>query len=138
MTGSRAIAALVSVSLGAGSACASAPARPHPIIEMEDRVRPRIARIPLAVRDAERAERVRAIYVELERLIANFRLSRAHLLWQITNLRGNEPDLREQLTQRIHELREAGVQTMEAYVEAQLELRTLLTPEEFARIDAMR
>jgi hypothetical protein len=107
-------------------------------MEIEDRVRPRIARIPLAVRGAERAERVQAIYVELERLIANFRLSRAHLLWQIANLRGDEPDLREQLTQRFDELRRAGRQTMEAYVEAQLELRTLLTPEEFARIDAMR
>lgn len=134
----RPIVALLALSSLLPACASEAIAPPHPIFQMEDRIRSRTNIIPLIVRDPERAGRVVDLYIELEDIAATYRAKRALFKARLASLQGDEEDIDE----RIRAIFEAGkresVRLGDRYIQVQLEIRKHLSPREFARIDRVR
>jgi hypothetical protein len=120
--------------------CASSDSAPpaHVVTGVEDRVRQRVNRIELVVDDAERAEKVTGVYLELEKLIIGYRRSLERdneTLWQVeADPATDEAVIREMLAAA----RSNADQTWEQYAALQMQLRELLSRDEFEKIDALR
>jgi hypothetical protein len=96
----------------------------------------RIELVDLVIADPARAARVRALYVEIERLMLTTKQTEARELRALGAPREpRSPDETRALFQRFR-LAEQGA--LEKYVGLQLELRRATTPAEFARLDAIK
>lgn len=110
----------------------------HPGVAIYDRSASRIERIELIIDDPIRAKRVKACYVEIERLLKN---SSDHL--QSLQMQLKQQDWNSDLSDaQIHEVfsrfhqEQADIQ--QRYVALQLEIRKNATEDEFRRIDKLR
>jgi len=96
----------------------------------------RIELVDLVIADAARAARVRALYVEIERLMLTTKQAEAGELRALGAPR--EPRSPDETRTLFRRFRATEQGALEKYVALQLELRRATTPEEFARLDAIR
>ncbi len=101
-----------------------------------ERAASRIELVGLVIPDGARAAKVRALYVEIERLMLDTKRAEAQ---QLTALSTGDGSRTEAATRaRFRRFRETEQQALEAYVHIQLELRKATTPAEFTRLDAIK
>jgi len=129
------------------AACSSKETPPHhPVGEMRARLEAKLDLVELVVHDPARAARLREIYVEAWQLGYDFDLARARSLQQAqgvaserTTLEAQQQPLPEGALERlmVPDL-ELGRATFARYTALMLEARTLLSDEEFRKLDAAR
>jgi len=96
----------------------------------------RVELVNLVISDSERAGRVRALYIEIERLMLTTKQAEAKELRALgAPAEPRSPDETRALFKRFREVEQAA---LERYVALQLELRRATTREEFARLDAIK
>jgi hypothetical protein len=96
----------------------------------------RIELVELVIGDRARAEKVRALYLEIERLMLETKRAEAREL--IALGRSACPPSDAETRDAFSKFRAAEHGALERYVGLQLELRRATTPEEFARLDAIQ
>ena len=129
---------LVAVGLAAACSGGQKPPPNHPIAGMSDRVRSRIDRIELVIPDRDRAKKVTEAYVVLEDLVLEYQASRATSLAALAALDGEEKDVAASTDKIFDRAKAAEDKLFERYVEVQVQIRALVTAEEFRKIDALR
>ncbi len=102
----------------------------------QDRAASRIELVDLVIADPARAERVRALYVDIERLMLTTKQAQAKELRAFGAPAA--PRSAEETRAMLRRFRETEQGALEKYVALQLELRRSTTPEEFARLDAIK
>lgn len=142
---SRAIA--FALALPSLAACSSKDAPPrHPVAEMRARAEAKLDLVELVVSDPTRAARLREIYVEAWQLGHDFDLARARSLSQAQAVAAERtsPDAQGQVLPDgalegllVPDLA-IGRATFARYTALMLEARTLLSDEEFRKLDAAR
>ena len=96
----------------------------------------RIELVDLVIAEPERAARVRALYVDIERLMLTTKQAQAKELRALgAPVTPRSPDETRAMLRRFREAEQAA---LEKYVLLQLELRRATTPDEFARLDAIK
>jgi hypothetical protein len=101
-----------------------------------DRAASRIELVNLVVADPERAAHVRTLYVDIERLMLTTKQAQAKELRALAAPKDPRPP--EETRAMLRRFREAEQGALEKYIAFQLELRRVTTPEEFARLDAIK
>lgn len=140
-------AAALALALSSVAACGAKETPPrHPVGEMRARLEAKLDLIELVVKDPVRAVRVREIYVEAWQLGYDFDLARASSLQQAYAVASERTTLEEQQQPlpegaleglMVPDL-ELGRATFARYTALMLEARTLLSDEEFRKLDAAR
>lgn len=136
---------LLAVLASAGCGGAKGPPR-HPVQEMTARSTAKLELIELVVSDAERAQRVRRIYLQLVELGREFDLLRAHSL---TKARADwqkrasvdapaAPASGETLELVLAPPLQEGKALFDRYTTLMLEARGLLTQQEFEKLNKVR
>jgi hypothetical protein len=106
-----------------------------PSTTIHDRFASRVELVDLVISDGVRAEKVRKLYIEIERLMLAAKRSEALELMKLgTETARTDAEVRESIAK----FRSAEVGALERYIALQAELRTLTTPAEFARLDAIK
>jgi hypothetical protein len=92
--------------------------------------------VELVISDPERAVKVRSLYIEIEKLMLAAKLSQLATAAEL----GIRPEGRteEQTRALFDKVREAEMTALERQTRLQLEIRALTTPDEFARLDAIK
>jgi hypothetical protein len=134
----RTLGILLGLVLSAGaSACGGKEPPPQlPTSGAHARAACRIELVDLVIGEPARAARVRALYVEVERLMLTTKQAEATELRALGAPR--EPLSPDETRARFRRFRAAEQSALERYVTLQLELRRATTPEEFARLDAIK
>jgi hypothetical protein len=140
-------AAAFALALSSVAACGAKETPPHhPVGEMRARLEAKLDLVDLVVKDPERAARLREIYVEAWQLGYDFDLARARSLQQAqgvaserTTLEAQQQPLPEGALEglMVPDL-ELGRATFARYTALMLEARTLLSDDEFKKLDATR
>jgi hypothetical protein len=105
-----------------------------PTTEAHLRAASRVELVELVIGDHERAARVRALYIRIEELmLATKKAQAAQLL-----LLGDDHRSEEAAREAVRKVRDTELGALKTYVGIQMELRRATTPEEFARLDAIR
>jgi hypothetical protein len=140
-------AAAVALALSSVAACSAKETPPHhPVGEMRARLEAKIDLLDLVVKDPARAARVREIYLEAWQLGYDFDLARARSLQQAQAAIGERtsPDAQEQslpegtLERILLPDPEIGRASFARYTALMLEARTLLSEDEFRKLEATR
>ena len=140
-------AAAFALALSSVAACGAKETPPrHPVIEMRARLEAKLDLVELVVKDPARAARLRAIYLEAWQLGHDFDLARARSLQQAQAVVGERmsPEAQQQpLPEGVLERTmvpdiELGRASFARYTSLMLEARTLLSDEEFRKLDAAR
>ena len=128
-------------------ACGAKESPPrHPVIESRARLEAKLGLVELVVHDPTRAARLREIYVEAWQLGYDFDLARARALHEVAAVAGERTTLEAQQQPlpegaleglMVPDL-ELGRATFARYTALMLEARTLLSDEEFKKLDAAR
>jgi hypothetical protein len=109
-----------------------------PSTAIHDRTASRVALVDFVIADRVRAKKVRALYVEIERLMLDaHRVEMGQAREQATLGAGRlvtEGDTRASVAIS----RDAEMSALERYVCVQMAIRSLTTPAEFARLDAIK
>jgi len=135
LTAGGARLALVS-SLALSNACTEVPPN-LPTSEAFKRTVPRIELVPLVIGDAERAERVQNLYIEIESLMLETKKAQA-AQWMAL-LEAKDRKLQDdEVRAIIRKFREAELAALRKYASIQVELRENTTPEEFAKLDKLK
>jgi hypothetical protein len=118
------------------SGCGKGPPPQLPTTSVRDRASHHVGLVPLVVDDGARAERVRALYVQMDSLMLEAKRAQAQqlLLLADPNATRSDDDKRARFAQ--FQALERGA--LERYIGLQLELRQLTTPAEFARLSAIK
>lgn len=118
------------------SGCGNSPPPQLPTTSVRDRAACHVGLVPLVVDDGARAERVRALYVQMDTLMLDVKRAQAQqlLLLADANTTRSDDDKRARFAQ--FQALERGA--LERYIGLQLELRRLTTPKEFARLSAIK
>jgi len=118
------------------SACTEVPPN-LPTSEAFKRTVPRIELVSLVIGDAERAERVRNLYIEIESLmLATKKIQAAQ--WMAL-LQAKDRKLQDDEVRTIvRKFREAELDALRKYAAIQVQLRESTTPEEFAKLDKLK
>lgn len=116
-------------------ACAHEPPPRLPSSAIHDRTASRVELVDFVISDRERARKVRALYQEIEELMRAAQSVESRELAKVgsASLR-SDGELRDCVAAS----REAELAALERYVQVQLEIRALTTPQEFARLDRIR
>jgi len=140
-------AAVFVIALSSVAACGAKESPPrHPVGEIRARLEAKLDLVDLVVKDPDRAARLREIYVEAWQLGYDFDLERARSLQQAQAVAGERTTLdaqQEPLPEgaleglMVPDL-ELGRATFARYTALMLEARTLLSDEEFKKLDATR
>jgi hypothetical protein len=120
------------------SACACAVHQPParlPSTAIHDRTASRVELVDFVISDPERARKVRALYQEIEELM---RAAQSVESRELANVGSASLRSDGELRDSVAASREAELAALERYVQVQLEIRTLTTPKEFARLDRIR
>ena len=118
------------------SACTKVPPN-LPTSEAFKRNVPRIELVPLVISDSERAERVRGLYIEIESLMLATKEAQAEQ-WKAL-LQGKDRKLADDEVRTIvRKFRDAELAALRKYAAIQMRLREATTPEEFAKLDALK
>jgi hypothetical protein len=106
-----------------------------PSTAIHDRTASRVELVDFVISDRARAEKVRALYEEIEQIMREAARVEARELARVgsSSLR-SEDELRASLAAS----REAELAALERYVDVELRIRALTTPAEFARLDRIR
>jgi hypothetical protein len=120
---------------GVGACAVHEPPPRLPSTAIHDRTASRVELVDFVISDRARAQKVRALYEEIERLMRHAQSVQARELAKLGA--GSFQDDGE-LYQSVANSREAELAALERYVEVELEIRALTTPKEFARLDAIR
>jgi hypothetical protein len=118
----------------------SKEARPdsHPIVGIYDRNAARIELVELIIHDQPRARKIKAKYEEIATLVESLAATRAKSSRVLYELSADRTLREDELRAEIGKMRAAGRATFEKYTALQLELRTMMTSEEFHRLDEVR
>lgn len=101
----------------------------------QDRAASRVELVDLVVSEPARAEKVRALYVEIETLMRETKKAEAR---ELVALGGPCPRSDAETREAFRRFREAERAALKTYAGLQLELRRATTPEEFAKLDAIK
>ena len=123
------------LSLFGVAGCGGAELPPQlPTSETRQRAATRVELVDFVIADRTRAEKVRALYVEVDDLMLRTkRLQAAELL-----ALAEGPRNASETQALVGRFRQAEQAALERYVNIQLEIRGLTTPAEFARLDAIK
>ena len=106
-----------------------------PSTAIHDRTASRVDLVDFVISDRERANKVRALYLEIERATLSAQAYQAHELEKLgAGAFRSESEMRDS----IETTGEAEIVAVERVIRAQLAIRRLTTPEEFARLDAIK
>ena len=122
----------VGVALGA---CGSELPPQLPSSETRQRAATRVELVELVISDPARARKVRELYVRIDELMLRTKLAQAA---QLLELGAEQPRTPDQTRELFRHFREAEADALKRYVDIQLEIRSLTSPEEFARLDAIK
>lgn len=126
-------AAAVLAACGGGEA----PVR-HPVSDIQRRMRPRIAFVEFVVEDPARRAEAERILLDVERLTFEWQRARLEIRRELLAVEpGGPPITEEQLADAFARQAAVNARYLGRYVELQLALREVTTPEEFARLDAV-
>lgn len=128
--------ALALVAAVVTSACGAHEPPPRlPSSAIHDRTASRVELVDFVISDRERARKVRALYQEIEELMRAAQSVESRELAKVgfASLR-SDGELRDCVAAS----REAELAALERYVQVQLAIRALTTPQEFARLDRIR
>ncbi|HEY3499798.1 MAG TPA: hypothetical protein VGK73_34135 [Polyangiaceae bacterium] len=126
-----------SLGLGLGSSlggCASELPPQLPSSDTQKRAATRVELVELVISDPVRAGKVRSLYVQIDDLMLSTKRRQADQLLELGSEQARSAEETRELFRRF---REAEAGALKRYVGLQLEIRTLTTPEEFARLDAI-
>ena len=101
----------------------------------QDRAASRVELVDLVIGDRARAEKVRALYIEIERLMRETKRAEAR---ELVALGGPCPRSDAETRAAFRRFHEAEKSALKKYAGLQLELRRTTTPEEFAKLDAIK
>ncbi|HEY0467648.1 MAG TPA: hypothetical protein VGC79_25785 [Polyangiaceae bacterium] len=121
--------------LGALACGGEKPPAQLPSTAARDRVATRVELVDLVISDAERAAKVRSLYIAMDSLLLDTKRAQAR---QLALLGGERPNSDEETRTRLKAVRTAESSALESYIKLQLELRRFTTADEFARLDAIR
>lgn len=126
----------VGVAAVLASACGGPKLPPSlPSTGVLDRAASRVELVSLVISDPARAARVRALYIEIERLmLATKRVEAAEFL----RLGSGPPPSEPETHAAMQRFAEAELAALRRYITLQMQLRRELTPEEFVRLDAVK
>ena len=117
-------------------ACGNSPPPQLPTTSVRDRAACHVGVVPLVVNDAARAERVRTLYVQMDSLMLETKRAQAEQLLLLADHNATRTD--DDKRARFARFQAIEHRALERYIELQLELRRLTTPEEFARLAAVK
>ena len=145
MHSSRAAAFALALSSVAACGAKEGPPR-HPVGEMRARLEAKLDLVELVVKDPTRAARLREIYIEAWQLGYDFDLARARSLQEVGAVAGGRTTSEAQqqplpegaLEKTMVPDIELGRASFARYTALMLEARTLLSDEEFRRLEATR
>jgi len=101
----------------------------------QDRAASRVELVDLVIGDRTRAEKVRALYVEIEQLMRDTKRAEAK---ELVALGGPCPRSDAETRAAFRRFRAAEKSALTKYAGLQLELRQATTREEFAKLDAIK
>jgi len=131
----RTAGALVTLSLLVGTGCAKKLPPQLPTSSAYGRIAARVELVDLVISDPVRAEKVRALYVEMAQLMRNVRKAQVKGLVSASVERSPT----EAATHAaVDQVEQAELAAFRRYVELQLEVRRSTSPAEFARLDAIK
>ena len=140
-------AAAFALALSSVAACSSKATPPHhPVGEMRARLEAKLDLVELVVNDPARAARLREIYLEAWQLGYDFDLARARSLQKAQAIAGERttPEAQQEplpegtLERTMVPDIELGRATFARYTALMLEARTLLSDDEFRKLEATR
>jgi hypothetical protein len=106
-----------------------------PSTKIHDRTAARVELVDFVISDRGRADKVKALYLETERLMLGALGVEAR---EQAKLGGSRFHDESEARASFRVSREAELGALERYVAVQMEIRRLTTPEEFARLDAIK
>jgi hypothetical protein len=129
------VATLLGLSLGAFGCSGRALPPRLPSTAIHDRTASRIALVDFVISDRDRARKVRALYLQIEQLMLETwnAETRAQAELGTSSLRPEAATLAA-----TDALRDAELSALQRYVCVEVAIRALTTPEEFARLDAIK
>jgi hypothetical protein len=95
----------------------------------------RVELVDLVISERSRAEKVRRLYVEIDELLRGTRRQQLGVLLEIA---AGKPTAETEAHAAVTRVQEAELSALRRYIELQLELRRSTSPEEFARLDAIK
>lgn len=117
-------------------ACGGAtPPAQLPSTAARERMATRVELVDLVISDPTRAAKVRSLYIAMDSLLLDTKRAQAR---QLALLGAQRPSSDEETHAGFAAVRQAESSALERYIALQLELRRFTTPEEFARLDAIR
>lgn len=118
------------------SACTEVPPN-LPTSEAFKRNVPRVELVPLVMGDGERAARVQSLYTEIESLMLATKQAQA-AQWRAL-LDAKQRKLSDDEARAIvRKFRDTEIEALRKYIGIQMRLREATTPEEFAKLDALK
>lgn len=129
----------IAAALSWETGCAE-PERPpnHPAASMRDRAAMRVELVALVVPDEPRAAKIKTLYQEIDALAGELDAKRAQRLEQLRALDAQRDVADAEIETAMQGLRVDGHEAFVRYVSLQTQLRELLTPDEFRKLDAAR
>jgi len=118
------------------AACTEVPPN-LPTSEAFKRNVPRIELVPLVIGDAQRAERVRGLYIEIESLMLATKVAQSEQ-WKALLVAKDRKLQDDEVRAIVRKFKDAEVEALHKYVGIQMRLREATTPEEFAKLDALK
>jgi len=106
-----------------------------PSTAARDRVATRVELVDLVVSDAARAAKVRSLYIAMDELLLDTKRAQARQLGLVGSEQMNSDENARVALRAVSKAEASGLQR---YIELQLELRRIVTADEFARLDAIR
>jgi hypothetical protein len=116
--------------------CGNSPPPQLPTTSARDRAACHVGLVPLVVGDPVRAERVRALYVQMDTSMIAAKRAQAEQLLLLADPKVTRSD--DDKRARFAQFQAIERRALERYIALQLELRRLTTPEEFARLAAIK
>lgn len=137
-TSHRVLAVVLVVVLASGLgvlACADLPPS-LPSTDAHLRSASRVELVDLVIADRVRAQKVRALYAQIETLMFDVKLTTSR---EITKLGADNPTQSDAETRAVvAKVRQAEIAAFQRYVKLQMELRRSMTADEFAKLDAIK
>lgn len=113
--------------------CGGNAIKHHPVVEIAARSEARVDLVELAVSDPARAARVRELYLRVQELKRAF-VEKRDAAWRETTRKQASPDF----SRVADEVEAAADTTYREYARLMIEVRSLVTEREFARLNAIR
>jgi len=114
---------------------AETPPAQLPSTAARDRVAARVELVELVISDAERAAKVRSLYIAMDSLLLDTKRAQAR---QLALLGAERPSSDRETRAGLAAVQQAEASALARYIELQLELRRFTTAAEFARLDAVK